>query len=93
MAQASPRCPKMAPQVSQEAPRTLQDGPRWPRSLHRRINAFCWFAFSLPMAFRGLKIAPRRPMRAPRGAQESPRTAPNISCSSLDSAADVTSQS
>eukprot|EP00959_Pyramimonas_sp_CCMP1952_P462320 9483043-Pyramimonas_sp.AAC.1 len=37
MAQDVPRCLKMAPTMLQEAPRPLQDGPKWPtKELPRR---------------------------------------------------------
>ena len=87
MVQDSARCLKMASKMLQETPRPLQDGP-WPRSLPKeapkrpksfkhlkKINDFCLPAFSLPMAFRSLKMASRWPKRAPRGAQESPKMA------------------
>eukprot|EP00959_Pyramimonas_sp_CCMP1952_P178476 3730600-Pyramimonas_sp.AAC.1 len=35
----------------------------------------CFPAFSQPMAFRGLRMAPGWPARAPRGAQEAYKTA------------------
>eukprot|EP00959_Pyramimonas_sp_CCMP1952_P254082 5308067-Pyramimonas_sp.AAC.1 len=69
----------MAPTMLQEAPRPLQDGSKWPTSSPRRhpkrpkslqnlgnINVFGFLAYSLPMAIRGFKMAPRWPKRAPR---------------------------
>ena len=77
MAQDSPRCLKMASKMLQEAPRPLQDGSKWPRSLpkeapkrpisfnnQKKPNVFCLLAFSLSMAFRGLKMSPRGHQRA-----------------------------
>eukprot|EP00959_Pyramimonas_sp_CCMP1952_P151306 3166036-Pyramimonas_sp.AAC.1 len=80
MAQDSLRCLKMSPKMFHKAPRPPQDGskkpPRPPRSLPKanilpkpkEINVCCIVAFSLPIAFRGLKMAPRWPKRAPREA-------------------------
>eukprot|EP00959_Pyramimonas_sp_CCMP1952_P254899 5323659-Pyramimonas_sp.AAC.1 len=75
----------------QEAPRSLQDSSKTPpkhprrppaskkpRSVHNleEINVVCFLAFSLPMAIRGVKMAPRWPKRIPGETQESPKTAP-----------------
>eukprot|EP00959_Pyramimonas_sp_CCMP1952_P276060 5770471-Pyramimonas_sp.AAC.1 len=66
----------MAPTVLQEAPMTLQDGSKWPKSSPRtprrgkhpskRINVLGVRASSLPMAIRGFKMTPRWPKRASR---------------------------
>ena len=42
------------------------------------INVCCLLAFSLPIAFRGLKMAPREGQRARRGAQYGPKTVPRV---------------
>ena len=88
MAQDSLICLNMAPKIVQEAPRPLLDSTNRPNSSPRspptrpksskslrNTNEFRLLAFSLPMAIRCLKMAPRGP-RAPTGAQESPKTAP-----------------
>eukprot|EP00959_Pyramimonas_sp_CCMP1952_P030437 637931-Pyramimonas_sp.AAC.1 len=41
-----------------------------------KINVSGILAFSLPMGFGILNMAPSCPKRAPRGAQEGPKTAP-----------------
>eukprot|EP00959_Pyramimonas_sp_CCMP1952_P350073 7334692-Pyramimonas_sp.AAC.1 len=68
--------------MPQEAPRPLQDGSRWQRSLPRMPprcptpSKTYLPAYLLKMAFRGLKMAPRWPKRTPRKKHERPKTAP-----------------
>ena len=68
----------------QEGHKTAQDGPttglRSGTILHSNSDHCAApatpIAFSLPMRFGGLEVAPRWPNRAPGGAQEAPKTAP-----------------
>ena len=49
--------------------------PEWLQNL-KKVNVFGLLAFSLPMGCGSVKMAPRWPKRAPRGAQEGPERAP-----------------
>eukprot|EP00959_Pyramimonas_sp_CCMP1952_P321911 6736018-Pyramimonas_sp.AAC.1 len=57
---------------------TFTDGRRETDILQKqkKVHEFGRIAFLLSMAFPGLKTAPRRPVRAPRAAQENSKTAP-----------------
>ena len=59
--QDAPRGPKTAPRRLRVATEPPKEAPKRPNSFNdqKEINVFCLPAFSLPMAFRGLKMAPR----------------------------------
>eukprot|EP00959_Pyramimonas_sp_CCMP1952_P135178 2828750-Pyramimonas_sp.AAC.1 len=69
-----PRGPKTAPRRAQVATEPPQEAAKRPITFKhfKEISEFCHIAFSLLMAFRGLK----RLQDSPIEAQESPKTAP-----------------
>ena len=56
-------------QVPSEPSKDLPKRPRWLQIL-KGIYVFCLLVFSLPMGLGGFRMAPKRPERAPRGAQD-----------------------
>eukprot|EP00959_Pyramimonas_sp_CCMP1952_P458425 9476588-Pyramimonas_sp.AAC.1 len=75
--QDASRGPKHIPRRLKDASETSKKASKKPTSVYnlRTINDVCFSAWSLPMAIRGLKMAPRWPKRALGEAQESPKTA------------------
>eukprot|EP00959_Pyramimonas_sp_CCMP1952_P359668 7531001-Pyramimonas_sp.AAC.1 len=61
--QYAPRGPKIAPRPFQEAEELPKEALKRPKSFNnlKKIIDCCFLAFSLPMAFRGLKMASRWP--------------------------------
>eukprot|EP00959_Pyramimonas_sp_CCMP1952_P085528 1789386-Pyramimonas_sp.AAC.1 len=77
--------PKMVPSGPKTAQRRLQvakeppkEAPMRPKSYQnlRKINVDCFLPVSLPMAIKGLKMAPRWPKRAPLRGPREPQNGP-----------------